>query len=160
MRFLKAFVLIFMMFGCIYAQEPAQQIPDFKFITTTGQNFTKANLNKNHKTLIVFFDASCSHCQKAGAYFNSHLKDLNPFNVLFITMDEEKAIQLFMKDYAPLIPEDKNVKILRDTARYFVPNFLPRRYPAMYVYDKSQKLLLYVDDDRKFDEVLDKLRAK
>ena len=148
------------MLSVALAQEPAKQMPDFNFLTTNGENFKKTDLKKGHKTLIVFFDATCSHCQKAGTFFNSHLEDLKPYNVLFITMDEDKAIQLFMKDYAPLIPNDKNVKILRDTARYFVPNFLPKRFPAIYVYDKTHELELYTNDEKKLDEVLEKLKSR
>ena len=143
-----------------FAQEPAKQMPDFNFVTTGGETFKKSDLNKAHHTLIVFFDATCPHCQKAGTFFNSHLKDLKPYNVLFITMDENKAIQLFMKDYAPLIPADKNVKILRDTAYYFVPNFLPKRFPAIYVYNKKQELALYTNDEKELDKVLSALKSR
>nr|WP_294894572.1 redoxin domain-containing protein [uncultured Pedobacter sp.] len=159
MRFLKTFVILLLTIGSVYAQEPAKQMPDFNFVTTTGESFKRADLNKAHKTLIVFFDATCPHCQKAGAFFNCHLKDLKPYNVLFITMDENKAIQMFMKDYAPLIPKDKNIKILRDTAYYFIPNFLPKRYPSIYIYDAKQNLELYTSDEKEFDTVLDKLKS-
>ncbi|WP_083852724.1 peroxiredoxin family protein [Pedobacter arcticus] len=159
MKFIKVFAILFFTLSVSYAQEPAKQMPDFSFVTTTGETFKKSDLNKAHNTLIVFFDATCSHCQKAGTFFNSHLKDLKPYNVLFITMDEDKAIQLFMKDYAPLIPTDKNVKILRDTAYYFVPNFLPKRFPAIYVYNKKQELELYTSDEKELDAVLNKLKA-
>ncbi|HTN22162.1 MAG TPA: redoxin domain-containing protein [Pelobium sp.] len=160
MRFLKTFAILLLTISAVYAQEPAKQMPDFSFVTTKGESFKRADLNKAHKTLIVFFDATCPHCQKAGSFFNLHLKDLKPYNVLFITMDENKAIQLFMKDYAPLIPNDKTVKILRDTAYYFVPNFLPKRYPSMYVYGAKQELELYTNDEKDFDRVLATLKSK
>lgn len=160
MKFFKIFTVVLLTVAGVYAQEPAKQMPDFSFINTKGESFKKADLNVAHKTLIVFFDATCPHCQKAGVFFNSHLKELKPYNVLFITMDENKAIQLYMKDFAPLIPKDKNVEILRDTAYYFVPNFLPKRYPSIYIYNKSQTLDFYTSDEKEFDVVLDKLKKK
>ena len=160
MKVLRIFVALFLSVIVAQAQEPAKQMPGFDFVTTIGQPFNKADLNKAHKTLIVFFDATCPHCQKAATFFNMHLKDLNPYNVLFITMDENKAIQLFTDKYAPLIPEDKNVKILRDTAYYFVPNFLPKRYPAIFVYDAKQSLQFYTDNEKDFEKVLMELKAK
>lgn len=160
MSFLRNFAILLFIVSTVSAQEPAKQMPDFDFVTTSGTSFKKTDLNNTHKTLIVFFDATCSHCQKAAAFFNSHLKDLKPYNVLFITMDENKAIQLFMKNYAPLIPDDKNVKILRDTAYYFVPNFLPKRYPAIYVYGSKQDLQYYTNDEKELEKVLVALKEK
>lgn len=162
MKFFKVvfFCCLFMSTNAIYAQEPAKQMPDFKFITTWGLDFSRADLNPKNKTLIVFFDATCPHCQKAAAFFNTHLKDLKPYNVLFVTMDENKSIQLFMKNYAPLIPNDENVKILRDTAYYFVPNFLPKHYPAIYVYNKAQALEFYTSDEKDLEKALIALKAK
>jgi len=144
----------------LYAQDPAKQMPDFKFVDTQEQIFSRADLDKNHKTLIVFFDATCPHCQKAGEYFNAHLKDLKPYNVLFVTLDENKAIDLFMKDHAPLLPKDKNVKILRDINYYFVPNFLPKRYPAIYIYGPKQDLQFYTNDDKELENVLKHLKLR
>ncbi len=160
MKILKTFVILLLTINVSYAQEPAKQLPHFSFINTKGESFKKADLKKSHKTLIVFFDATCSHCQKAAGFFNSHLKDLKQPNVLFVTMDENKSIQLFMENYAPLIPNDKNVKILRDTAYYFVPNFSPKRYPAIYVYGKKQNLEFYTNNEKEFDTVLDKLKSR
>lgn len=160
MKFLKTFAVLFLIAGSLYAQDPAKQMPDFKFVDTKGESFNRANLNKSHKTLIVFFDATCPHCQKAGEYFNAHLKDLKPYNVLFVTMDENKAIDLFMKDHAPLIPNDKHIKILRDTNYYFVPNFLPKRYPAIYIYGPNQELQFYTNDDKELENVLKHLKSR
>ncbi len=159
MKFIKTFIILLFVTHTGYAQEPAKQMPDFDFVNTNGESFKRADLNKAHKTLIVFFDATCSHCQKAAVFFNSHLKDLKPYNVLFITMDEHKAIQLFMKDYAPLILTGRSVRILRDTARYFVPNFLPKRFPAIYVYNKKEELEIYTSDEKELDKVLNTLKS-
>ncbi len=159
MKFLKTAVFLLLIAFSASAQEPAKLMPNFDFLDLQAEHFCKADLNQNQKTLIVFFDATCSHCQKAGEFFNSHLKNLKPYNVLFITMDENKAIQLFMENYAPLLPKDKNVKILRDTAYYFVPNFLPKRYPAIFVYSKNQQLDFYTSDEKELNTVLDRLKA-
>lgn len=159
MRFLRISIILLFAFSVTNAQEPSKQMPNFDFVTLKGTRFKKENLNQAHKTLIVFFDATCSHCQKAAGFFNSHLRDLKPYNVLFITMDEEKSIQLFMESYAPLIPKDENIKILRDTTRYFVPNFFPKRYPAIYVYNLKHDLQLYTNSEKDFDQVLTVLRT-
>jgi len=160
MRFLKTFIILSFVISAAFAQDPAKLMPDFDFLDKNTEHFTKSDLKQNQKTLIVFFDATCPHCQKAGTFFNSRLKDLKPYNVLFVTMDEPKAIDMFMKDYAPLIPDDKNVKILRDTNYYFVPNFLPKRYPAIYVYDEKQDLQFYTSDEKEFYNVINVLKLR
>lgn len=158
MRFLKTFIILFFAVNAAFAQEPAKQMPDFNFITTKDKSFKKADLQKDRKTLIVFFDATCPHCQRAAAFFNSHLKELKLYNVLFITMDENKSIQLFMKEYAPSVPDDGNAEVLRDTDRSFVANFFPKRFPAIYVYDKKQELELYTSDEKDLEKVLATLK--
>lgn len=160
MRFIKVAVILLLFKSSAFAQEPAKVMPDFDFLDSKAAHFKKADLQQNQKTLIVFFDATCSHCQKAGTFFNSHLNELKPYNVLFITMDEQKTIQLFMDKYAQLIPSDNNIKILRDTAQYFVPNFLPKRYPAIFVYNKNKQLDFYTNEEKEFDTVLDRLKLK
>lgn len=109
-RFAKLLCLM-LLSAFVFAQEPAQKMPDFDFVNVKGGHTTQADLDKNKKTLIVFFDATCPHCQKASAFFNMHLKELSKVNVLFVTLDEQKSINMFMQQYAPLIPNATNVKI-------------------------------------------------
>ncbi|WP_442794790.1 peroxiredoxin family protein [Pelobium manganitolerans] len=158
-RFAKLLCLM-LLSAFVFAQEPAQKMPDFDFVNVKGGHTTQADLDKNKKTLIVFFDATCPHCQKASAFFNMHLKELSKVNVLFVTLDEQKSINMFMQQYAPLIPNATNVKILRDTNYAFVPTFLPKRYPAIYVYDQKNQLQLYTNDDKELEKVLQTLSDK
>lgn len=141
-------------------QVPAAVMPDFNFITTHNQPYGRNDLNANKKTLIVFFDATCSHCQEAGKFFNEHLNDLKPYNVLFITMDVQKSIDYYTNNFAPLIATASHINILRDTAYYFVPNFQPKRYPGIFVYGADKLLLYYTNDDKDLTEVLAILKRK
>ena len=82
------------------------------------------------------------------------MEDLNPHNVLFVTMDENKAIDYYTKNFAPAIVNNTNVKILRDTAYYFVPNFKPERYPGIFVDGKKKDLLFYTNEEKELEKVL------
>ena len=161
MKFLCIVLLFLVICSGVNAQQnPANEMPDFNFITTHNKPYGKNDLNANKKTLIVFFDATCSHCQTAGKFFNEHLKDLKPYNVLFVTMDENKAIDYYTQNFAPAIANNTDVAILRDTAYYFVPNFQPKRYPGLFVYSTKKKLLFYTNDEKELPEVLVALKKK
>lgn len=161
MKYITFVILFFAFIGFAKAQQvPATQMPDFDFITTHNKPYGKKDLNANKKTLIVFFDATCSHCQTAGKFFNDHLSDLKPYNVLFITMDENKSIDYYTQNFAPAILNNPQVKILRDTAHYFVPNFQPKRYPGIFVYGTNNKLLFYTNDEKDLQQVLVSLKKK
>ncbi len=153
-------VLVFLLItSSLCAQQPAKKMPDFRFITYDGVTFSHSDLDKNKKTLIIFFDATCGHCQKAGIFFNTRLKELKPHNILFVTMDEIKGIDYYMNNFAPAVPTDTRIKILRDTTHYFVSNFLPKKYPAMYVYNTKNELMFYTDGDKQLDQVMATLKA-
>lgn len=140
------------------AQTPAQQMPDFKFQKLDGKIFTKAQLNNGKNTLILFFDATCEHCQRTARTFNANLEKLKNINVLLISMDVSKGIETFLEIYAPTLAKMKNVTVLQDDSNQFIYSFHPKKYPGVYVYNASGHLILYHDSDKGLDEVFDAIK--
>ncbi|MFC5282325.1 peroxiredoxin family protein [Pedobacter alpinus] len=161
MKYITFIILFFGLLNFANAQqEPAKQMPNFNFVTTNNTPYGTKDLNATKKTLIVFFDATCSHCQTTGKFFNERLNDLKPYNVLFVTMDENKAIDYYTKNFAPAIVNNVDITILRDTAYYFVPNFQPKRYPGIFVYGSKKNLLFYTNDEKELEKVMVVLKKK
>ncbi|MBC8034052.1 MAG: redoxin domain-containing protein, partial [Chitinophagaceae bacterium] len=71
---------------------PSERFPSLPPFTIQGldsSNFTKADLSKNKKTLIMYFSPGCDHCQHET---EALLKDIELF----------KDVQIVMASYQPI----------------------------------------------------------
>ncbi|MEJ7691533.1 redoxin domain-containing protein [Daejeonella sp.] len=147
------------MFTCltreIYAQSgPAQIIPDFTFIRLNGQSFSRKNLAKNKKVVIVFFDVTCDHCQNELRAVSQKIDSFKNAEFYLVSMDNAASIQTFMKKFAPNMNGRTNVTLLRDSNRQFIVRFRPVQFPATYVYDSSLRLIKYFGQNSKVADII------
>lgn len=136
---------------------PPQTMPDFKFLKLDSTEFSRNDLSKDKKTLIVFFDATCGYCKKSIKQINSRYKELKKINIVLISLDEKKGIEMFMNENAPLLKKKNNVTILRDASYQFIPLFSPKRYPSIFLYSEQQELIIFINDDNRLEEVFKKI---
>src|SRR3954452_23932323 len=98
--FFKLVIIIVITSLSANAQHPAATIPDFTFYRLDKKAFTNSDLQSGKLLLLVFFDASCDHCQHAMETYNEHYKELNKTAVYFITLDNQETIKKFMTEHA------------------------------------------------------------
>jgi peroxiredoxin len=152
---MKFLIIYFLLIGyTINAQLPATTIPDFVFYKLDKSVFTKENITSNKKSVIIFFDATCEHCQKTLSFFNEHSKQLQNSRIYLISLNDKETIKNFLVKFAPRFIHDKNVTVLQDSKNEFISKFHPRKYPSMFLYSSSGKLLFYDDDDKKAKNLL------
>lgn len=138
-----------------YAQSgPAQVIPDFTFSRFNGQSFSRKDLAKNKKIVIVFFDVTCDHCQNELKAISEKIDNFKKAEFYLVSMDNVVSIQSFMKKFASKMNGKVNVTLLRDPNRQFIPRFRPIQFPAAYVYDSNLRLVKYFGQNSKVTDII------
>lgn len=158
-KFLAVFLLIVLISVRTFAQTPVATIPDFTFYKLDKTAFTNKNIVPGKQSLIIFFDATCDHCQHAMEKYNQHYKELNKTPIYLVTLDNAASIKYFMTKYANNLYGSKNVTILQDLKNEFIPKFGARRYPSMFLFSPQKKLLLYDDEPKNVGNFLQKIKA-
>ena len=139
----------------IYAQTgPAQIVPDFTFTRFNGQSFSRKDLVKNKKIVIVFFDVTCDHCQNELKAISEKFDHFKKAEFYLVSMDNVAAIHSFMKKFAPKMNGRVNVTLLRDLNRQFIVRFRPVQFPATYVYGPNLKLIKYFGQNSKVADIM------
>lgn len=138
-----------------------KSVPEFNFTKMAdGSPFTPKDIPTGKKTLFVFFDTECPHCMRAISEYNEHEKELNDINVILITMDKRDVAVGFLKNFGPKLISKKNVTVLADKQNQFIAKFLPRKYPSMFLFGKSNQLIKYSDEETEIPIFLKHIQAK
>jgi len=147
---LSAFLLL-----CLGASAQVPSLPDFTFKKMAdGTDFSKRDLPKEKKTFFLFFDVSCPHCQRTVTEFNRRHKELSGPGILLITMDKKEEVAAFREKYGKDLFSLKNVTLLFDGQRQFISRFLPKMFPAMYLFNPQGGLLLYSNEEKDVDQFI------
>ncbi len=156
--FYTCFLFLILYVNTLSAQQPAATIPEFTMFKTDGSAFTKKQVAKDKTSLFSFFDVTCSHCLTTMKTLNKHTTDLKSLMVYLVSLDRKDAVIQFMNTNAPTLLKSKNVTILIDINYEFIPKFLPKKYPAVFVYDKNHKLKYYEGDEKNIEELIKKIK--
>jgi len=138
-----------------YAQPaPAKSIPDFTFYKMNGQPFSRKDITKSKKPVIIFFDVTCDHCQKELKAMSDRIEEFKKAQFYLVSMDKAPEIQSFMSKYASKMVGRSNVILLRDLHKQFITLFMPVQYPATFVYDTDWKLIRYFGQNSKMSDII------
>lgn len=130
----------------VEAQQPTL-LPQFTFYKLDGKPFSNNDIKQGKKNLFILFDCTCEHCQRESKNLNTNYTKFKDINIYMITMDEGYIIPQFFNSYAKGLNAKPNVLVLQDKKRMFIPTFLPKQYPSMYLYSSTGKLLMYQSGD-------------
>lgn len=148
-------VLIFL---SSHAQTPDPVMPDFQFYKADGSPFNKAQVGSNHKTLFVFFDATCGHCQKTMLQMSKRSAELAGLNLYLVSLDQHITMNYFMDHYGKNLVGKKNVLLLEDRDHVFIPLFKPAKYPALFLYSPKNELSYYTSGDQKLPKLFSEIK--
>jgi peroxiredoxin len=124
-----------------------------------GTEVTRKNVTPGKKTLFVFFDTECPHCRVAITEFNSQNKDLNSLNVFLITRDLKTVVDPFLKQCGDKLIIKKNVTVLADSKNQFIGKFLPKKFPAMFLFGANNQLIIYSDEEKEIPLFIQKIKS-
>lgn len=160
MKFILYTVLCLMSVSVnISAQVPAEKIPDFNFFRLNKNSFTNKDLAPGKMLFFVFFDADCGHCQHAINYLNQHYKEIMETSTYLVSMDSQEKINVFVNKFGANLKDQKNITLLQDFKYEFISKFKPRKYPSIFLYSSDKKLLIYDDNEKNMQVVIEKIKA-
>jgi len=141
----------------VKAQQP-NVLPQFTFFKLDGKAFSNKDLVQGKKNLFMLFDCTCEHCQREARLLNENYAQFKNTNIYMVTLDEAYIIPQFFNSYAKGLNSKPNVSVLQDKNRTFIPTFLPKMYPGIYLYSATGKLLVYNAGDGGIKKVVTALK--
>ncbi|QNK61835.1 redoxin domain-containing protein [Pedobacter sp. PAMC26386] len=152
-----SFLLIFFFIEAS-AQTPAATIPAFQFYKADGKAFTKTQIIPDHKSLFVFFDATCVHCQKTMLELSKKYEEIKKLNIYLVSLDQHITMNDFMSKYGKNLIGKKNVLLLEDRDHVFIPLFQPKKYPSLFLYSPKNALEFYTSGDQELPKLFDAIK--
>lgn len=137
---------------------PGSALPAAVFYKTDGNSYSTNQIPKGKKALLMFFDATCEHCQRTAANMSKRTKELTGVNIYMITQDEQRSIDYFFNKFGKPLQALKNVTILQDKDRVFIPLFHPKQYPSLYLYNTSKNLTFYSSNEKDLQKFFDLMK--
>jgi thiol-disulfide isomerase/thioredoxin len=155
--FLTALFLVIQAFQ-LRAQQP-RKLPPFSFFRLDSRPFNQQNIQKDRTSVFILFDSGCDHCQKEIPSIGKQYTQLVNCTFYFVSFNETKQISDFMKTYGKDFYEKKNVVVLRDSNRQFLPTFFPEKFPAVFMYTPKGDLSYYRSGNQDVNSMVRAARA-
>jgi thiol-disulfide isomerase/thioredoxin len=143
----------------VYGQNSIQNIPSSRFVQLNGTSFTDKNIQIGKPSMFYFFDITCPHCQITMQTISKEFTNLSHLNLYLVTKDRPEGAVKFIKTFGNNLLNKKNAVILFDVNQEFIEKFKPKKYPAVFLFDKNKKLLLYQDEETKIINLIKKAKA-
>ena len=155
----KVGVILFLLISILgKAQSPT--IPEFNFMRMDNSKlFTQNDLVSGKTSLFVFFDVACPHCQEAIKSFNTHYKELKKLAIYLVTLDNKTSATQFLLTYGKNLSKLGTLTLLQDRYNEFIVKFKPVKYPSIFLYSSSRKLLLYSNEPNDISKLLKKIKT-
>lgn len=119
-----------------------QQLPNARFTTLTGSNYTLGNIT--HDTLVmVYFNPDCGHCRDFGTALNLQAKRFKNHFFVWVSPAPDSLIAAYQTELLPNLP---NGILLRDTTHAFYQAFGYQTFPSVLVYHHRQLFTAYQGD--------------
>ncbi len=130
------------------AQTPGEPMPNVILYNRDATPFPTYNIPTGKQALVIFFDATCEHCQRVVTEINKRSKELEKVNIYLVSQDEYRSIDYFMTNFAKQMSVQKNVKVVQDRDHVFIMAFHPKQYPGIYLYTPDKKLKFYSSNEK------------
>jgi thioredoxin-related protein len=140
-----------------YLKNPG--IPPFRLLQVDSLRFfTKDDIKKNRRVLIIFFSPECEHCKHQ---MRDILEDFSQFKDIEIVMatfqpfDEMKSFYNYFR-----IADHPNIMMGRDEKYLLPPYYRMQSLPFLALYDKKGQLIAHFEGNQKTDTILDAFEGK
>lgn len=153
--------MLFLVVNCTYKKEQPQErqssappasseLPMVTLVPEKGQPFSARTLSG--KTILIFFGATCDHCQREATQIRDHLKDFDTYTVYFVAMDPFPVIYQFAQQYG--LAGQPNFRFLRADGASVDRSLGYLKTPTIIVYDEHGKLVKRFDGETPIQEIL------
>lgn len=134
----------------VAATPEVNEFPAVILIERNGKQFSTRSLSGN--SILIFFGASCDHCQREAAQIQKNLKRFEYYTLYFISMDPFPVIDQFAKDYG--IDNQPNIRFMRADGASVSNSLGYLQTPTILIYSSNRKLIKRFDGETKVEEIL------
>ena len=127
-------------------------IPSFTLRTATDSSvFDNKNLDKNKRTIFIYFGPDCGHC----TFFTKKLIDsmdlFKNTQIIMVSSFEYSHIKKFYNDYN--LVSCPFITVGQDSNYFFISHYGVRQFPSAYVYNKKGKFVKAFESEIEIKEL-------
>jgi cytochrome oxidase Cu insertion factor (SCO1/SenC/PrrC family) len=134
----------------VEATREINELPGVILIDPNGKQFSTRSLSGN--TILIFFGASCDHCQREATQIHKNLKSFEHYTLYFISLDPFPVIDKFAQDYG--ISNRHNIRFMRADGASVSNSLGYLQTPTILVYASDRKLIKRFDGETKIEEII------
>lgn len=140
--------LLFLAGWAVAQQELPSILPDFTLYDMQDEAFTQADMAKEGRLVVIFYDPGCGYCQKEAEAIGKNYERFQQASLYFVAMQDKPLIEEFIEKHGQALRDKPNVHFLRDANYEFIDKFNPREYPSTYVFSAAnRRLIRYLSGD-------------
>jgi thiol-disulfide isomerase/thioredoxin len=132
-------------------------IPPFTLLKVDSTNFTRKNLARNKKTMIMFFSPGCDHCRHQTDSMLAHIDQFKDVEIVMATYQPFEDMKGFYNDYK--LSKYSNIMVGRDTQYFFPPFYKISSLPFMILYSAKGKLITTFEGSTPVNKVLNAFKT-
>lgn len=139
--YLSLFLLLSLS-GSSYAQltikDGTNPIPDFKFYTLDGKEYTDKDFHYEQFGLIIYYSPKCGHCVDQAKEMKKSWDKFKNIKILWVAQNINSNIKAFKDKY---FKDDKNCTFVNDIDRTLFSKFIIDKAPTIFIYNAERKLI-------------------
>lgn len=115
--------------------------------------YTKKDLPKNKKTLVMVFSPDCEHCQHETELIKTNIAKFKRTQILMVTPIAFDKTKKFYEKYE--LKNFNNIVVGYDPKFFFTGYFKLKMFPFIAIYDKKDTLIKTFEGAVKMDDLLE-----
>jgi thioredoxin-related protein len=139
------------------APEPAYlrfpTLPPFKILKVDSSTwYTKDDLKKNRRTMIIFFSPECDHCKHQTQDILAEIDKFKDIEIVMTTFHPFAEMKEFYNYYR--LQDHPNIKMGRDEKYFFQPFYDFHNLPFIALYDKKGNYITRFEGNQKVSTLM------
>ena len=168
---MKRWLLLISLLACIsglQSQTPAVSqpgylrfptIPPFRLLKVDSSTyFTKDDLKKNRRTIIMFFSPDCEHCKHQTKDILADFAQFKDIEIVMATFQPFSEMKDFYTYFR--IADHSNILMGRDEKYFLPPYYKMQSLPYIALYDKKGNYITHFEGNQKVDTLLNAFNEK
>jgi thioredoxin-related protein len=120
--------------------------------------FTKDDIKKNHKILLMFFSPECEHCKHQTQDILAEIGKFKDIEIVMATFQPFDEMKTFYSYYR--IGDHLNIFMGRDEKYMLPPFYRMQSLPYLALYDKKGQYITHFEGNQKVDTILNAFQPK
>jgi cytochrome oxidase Cu insertion factor (SCO1/SenC/PrrC family) len=129
---------------------PVNELPAVILYEQSGKQFLANSLGG--KTVLIFFGATCDHCQREATDIQRNQKGFEHYTLYFVSLDPFPLINQFATDYH--LDRQSNIHFVRADGTSVFKELGNIQTPTILIYSESRQLVRRFDGETKVEEIL------